>query len=71
MTKLSIGEQMLLVMKRKDMSYTDLGKILGISPQAVSQQFKKDCNSMTIKNLIRFANALGCELEITLKEAGE
>ena len=71
MTKLSIGEQMLLVMKRKNMSYTDLGKILDISPQAVSQQFKKDCNSMTIKNMKRFANALGCELEITLKEAGE
>lgn len=65
--KLSLTEQIKLMMDRKNLTYTEVARRLEMTPQAVRQMIKK--GNMTISSLNKLCDAIGVEAEITLKEA--
>ena len=66
--RLNISEQIKLYCDRLGVSYTELGKRLGVSPQGVSQAIKK--GNFKISDLQKYADALGLDLIIELREKG-
>ncbi len=52
----------ILLIKRGNMSGTDLAKKIGTSPQNISNKFKR--NNFTMKDLQEIADALDCDLQI-------
>ena len=63
---LKINEQIILYCRRKGVSYTDLGKLLNITPQAVSQTLKK--GNLREEDARKYAAALGLDLVVELRE---
>lgn len=59
------------MVKRGNMNYTQLSKLLGCSVSNVSRKFKQ--NNFTESDMHSIANALGYNIEITLisKESGD
>lgn len=53
----------LLLVKRNNMSVSDLARKLEVSPQNLHNKFKRD--NFTEKDLNEIANALDCDLKIT------
>ena len=52
----------IMLIKRGNMSGTDLAKKIGTTPQNISNKFKR--NNFTMKDLQEIADALDCDLEI-------
>lgn len=52
----------IMLIKRGNMSGTDLAKKIGTTPQNISNKFKR--NNFTMKDLQQIADALDCDLEI-------
>lgn len=64
--ELNITEQLKIIADRKNISYTDISKKLDISPQAVSQMFKKGIKKLD--DVEKIADILGCYVDISIKE---
>lgn len=64
--KTTAGEMVDIYMKRKKLTCTELAQRMGKSPQAVSQQIKKD--TFTVRSLDEIAEAMGMELVIDFRE---
>lgn len=52
----------IMLIKRGNMSGTDLAKKIGTTPQNISNKFKR--NNFTMKDLQEIADALDCDLQI-------
>jgi DNA-binding Xre family transcriptional regulator len=65
--ELEITEKILAVMEKKSISKTALAKKLGISKAALSGFFQSGSN-VTLKRLLKIADALDCELRFDLQE---
>lgn len=64
--ELNTTEQLKILADRKNISYTDIAKRLNISPQAVSQLFKKGIKK--IDDIEKIADILGVDVKIILEE---
>jgi transcriptional regulator with XRE-family HTH domain len=62
---MTIGQQIRDVRKRGDLSQVDLAKRLGVFQSYISA-IESDKDTLSMKQLNRFADALGCEVEIFL-----
>lgn len=65
--EMSFTEQILKMMKNRDLSRSQLAEILNVSKAAVSK-FLNNGSNITIKRALTIANALGCEIEFKIKE---
>jgi len=52
----------ILLVKRGNMTETELAKRIGTSPQNIHNKFKR--NNFTMKDLQEIANALDCDLDV-------
>ena len=52
----------IMLIKRGNISGTDLAKKIGTTPQNISNKFKR--NNFTMKDLQEIADALDCDLQI-------
>lgn len=55
----------ILMIERDIRSDAELARILGVTPQNLSKKFKR--NNFTEEELHKFAEVLGCDLEIIFK----
>lgn len=67
--ELSVVEQIKIICGRKGLTVSDLARKMGITPQGLWQTLKKD--NMSLNVLYRIADALGCEVNIEIKEKVE
>lgn len=56
-----VSEQIKILCIKNKVSVSKLAQLLGTSPQAFSQKMKRE--SMTVDDLKRIAEALGCKFE--------
>lgn len=59
--KLTMGEKIRILLKRKNVTIVELSRKLGTSNQNLANKFKRDNFSMN--ELYAIAEALGCEFE--------
>ena len=63
------------IMKDKKMKVPDIAEKMGISKNTVYNTFvndkKSEIHGMTYENVIRYANALGCDVIIRDRETGK
>lgn len=64
--KLTVSEQIRIILKRKKWSVADLAERLGTSRQNVNQLLIKD--NFRVSDIEKIAGVLGCDLVIELKE---
>ena len=62
---LTIGEKIKVIMKRKNMTMTELSEITGQTRQNLSNKMKRD--NFTESDAKEMAAALGCELVIAFR----
>lgn len=68
---LSMGEKIRIVLKRRNLTVTELAEKVGTSRQNLTNKFKRD--NFSEKELHQIAQALNCTFEgtFTLDESGE
>ena len=59
--KLTMGEKIRILLKRKNITIIELGRRLGTSNQNLANKFKRD--NFSTKELEEIANALDCDFE--------
>lgn len=59
--KLTMGEKLRILLKRKNVTIIELSKRLGTTNQNMANKFKRD--NFSIKDLEDIAEALDCEFE--------
>jgi transcriptional regulator with XRE-family HTH domain len=64
--RLSFGEKMRVIMKRRGVSVQDLADRLGVSRQNVNQRLNAD--RFTLDDMEKYAAAIGCGIEIEIIE---
>ena len=62
-----ITEAICEALQRRGMSRADLGRKLGVTPQYISE-FLNTPENTTLKQIVRFAQAVGLETEVSLQE---
>lgn len=69
------SERLKKIMKHKRITTVKLAEILGNSKQTLYNTFNSDIrskgNGMTYENVVRIADALGCDVVIRDRETGE
>ena len=72
MQKLTVGEQLRILMKRDKLKQTDLAEKLNIDKRNISQAMRSfDENRGTLKTLMEYAEALGYEVQIEFRKKEE
>lgn len=69
MLRLSFGEKMRILMKRRGVSVQELADRLGVSRQNVNQRLNND--SFTMADMEKYAAAIGCTVDIEIIEPPE
>lgn len=64
---LEVVQQLEKIWKQSGMSQTELADMLGITQSVVSQTLRGRYPDWRISTIVRFASALGYEVEVTLK----
>lgn len=59
--KLTMGEKIRILLKRKNVTIVELSRRLGTSNQNLANKFKRD--NFSTRELEEIAEALGCEFE--------
>ncbi|WP_102400252.1 helix-turn-helix domain-containing protein [Haloimpatiens massiliensis] len=59
--KLTMGEKLRILLKRKNVTIVELSRRIGTSNQNLANKFKRD--NFSTKELEEIAEALGCEFE--------
>lgn len=59
--KLTMGEKLRVLLKRKNVTIVELSRKIGTSNQNLANKFKRD--NFSTKELVEIAEALGCEFE--------
>ena len=67
--RLSFGEKMRVIMKRRGVSVQDLADRLGVSRQNVNQRLNAD--RFTVHDMEQKATSIGCDIEIEIIEPPE
>lgn len=67
--RLSFGEKMRVMMKRRGVSVQELADRLGVSRQNVNQRLNND--SFTLADMEKYTAAIGCSIEIEIVEPPE
>ena len=67
---LDITEKIHEIMAKKNISRNDLAKKMGVSRASVSQLLNQGSN-ITIKRLLKIAEALDCNVDVQIVEKGE
>ena len=67
--RLSFGEKMRVMMKRRGVSVQDLADRLGVSRQNVNQRLNAD--KFTLDDMKRYTAAIGCDIDIEIIEPPE
>lgn len=62
-----ITEAICEALQRRGMSQADLARKLGVTPQYISE-FLNTPENTTLKQIVRFAQAVGLEAEVSLRE---
>jgi transcriptional regulator with XRE-family HTH domain len=62
-----ITEAICEALQRRGMSQADLARRLGVTPQYISE-FLNTPENTTLKQIVRFAQAVGLETEVALRE---
>lgn len=67
--RLSFGEKMRVMMKRRGVSVQEVADRLGVSRQNVNQRLNAD--KFTLDDMEEYAAAIGCGIEIEITELPE
>lgn len=67
--RLSFGEKMRVMMKRRGVSVQEVADRLGVSRQNVNQRLNAD--KFTLEDMEKYAAAIGCGIEIEITEPPE
>lgn len=67
--KMTFGEQLRVIMKRRGVSVQELADRLGVSRQNVNQRLNND--SFTLADMEKYTAAIGCSIEIEIVEPPE
>lgn len=67
--RLSFGEKMRVIMKRKNISVQELAERLGVTRQNVNQRLNAD--KFTLEDMEKYAAAVGCVIDIEITEPTE
>lgn len=67
--RLSFGEKMRVMMKRRGVSVQEVADRLGVSRQNVNQRLNAD--KFTLDDMEKYAAAIGCSIEIEITELPE
>ena len=62
--ELTVAEQIRLILMRRNETIADVAKKIGVTPQSLIQNLKR--NNFTMENLKKICAALGCTVEITV-----